>query len=509
MTDITLTAGVRQNLLSLQQTADLLNTTQNRLATGKKVNTAFDNPSAFFTSQSLSNRASDLGTLLDQIGQAQQTLNAANQGLTSLTSLLQSALSTAKQAQGSAGTTTTYNTITVSGTLPTGETLGTVTSSATTLAGGTTLTGADTLTITVVGGSTYNFTFANTDTYATIQAAINGTSGLGSSGTVSATTDGTGHLKLVSNDVTKSFSVKDATGDTKLTGAGATVTGNSTDIFQILTSGAGGITSGDQLTLAIDGGSAATITFGTGSGQVQTLAQLNTALAGVSGLGSASTAGGTSISLSVGSVVGTQNSLVIGSAGSTHATSILADLGLTAGTTTGATTSGISSTRQTLQANFNALLTQIDQLAGDSSYNGVNLLTGNNLKVLFNETATSSLTITGVTFTSAGLGLTAVAGTGFQQDLTVQSTIDSINTALATVRSQSRTFGTNSSTIQTRQDFTRNLINTLQTGSDNLVLADQNQESANLLTLQTRQQLSISALSISNQASQAVLKLFP
>jgi len=71
------------------------------------------------------------------------------------------------------------------------------------------------------------------------------------------------------------------------------------------------------------------------------------------------------------------------------------------------------------------------------------------------------------------------------------------------------TFGTNSSTIQTRQDFTKNLINTLQTGSDQLVLADQNQESANLLTLQTRQQLSISALSISNQAQQAVLKLFP
>src|SRR5258708_21252867 len=102
MSDITLTPGVRQNLLSLQNTADQLNITQNRLATGKKVNTAFDNPVAFFASQSLSNRANDLSTLLDQIGQAQQTLNAANQGLTSLTSLLQSALSTAKQAQSAA-----------------------------------------------------------------------------------------------------------------------------------------------------------------------------------------------------------------------------------------------------------------------------------------------------------------------------------------------------------------------------------------------------------------------
>ena len=84
-----------------------------------------------------------------------------------------------------------------------------------------------------------------------------------------------------------------------------------------------------------------------------------------------------------------------------------------------------------------------------------------------------------------------------------------LNTALTNVQAQTETFGTNASTISVRQDFTKNLINTLQTGSDQLVLADQNQESANLLTLQTRQQLSISALSISNQAQQAVLKLFP
>jgi flagellin len=506
MSNITLTAGVRQNLLSLQSTAELLTTTQNRLATGKKVNTAFDNPSSFFTSQSLSSRASDLGTLLDQIGQAQQTLNAANQGLTSLTGLLQSALSSAKQAQQSAGTSTTFQTITVAGTLPTGENFGNVVASATTLGSATTLSAADTLSITVLGGSTYNFTFASTDTYTSIQAAINASGATG--GTVSATTDGTGHLKLLSNDATKSFSVTDTTGGTKLTAAATAVTGSSTDIFQILTSGAGGITAGDQLTLAVNGGSAATVTFGTGNGQVQTLAQLNTALQTVSGLSSSTTVGGTAISL----VVGTssiQNSLVIGTAGSSKATSILTDLGLTAGTSTGTSISGISSTRSTLQSNYNALLSQIDQLAGDSSYNGVNLLANNNLKVIFNETATSSLTITGVNFNSAGLGLTAVSGTGFQQDANVQGTINNIDTALATVRAQSQTFGTNSSTIQTRQDFTKNLISTLQTGSDNLVLADQNEESANLLTLQTRQQLSISALSISNQASQAVLKLFP
>src|SRR5580693_2201133 len=99
MSGITLSAGVRQNLLSLQNTASLLTTTQNHLATGKKVNSAFDNPTSYFTSQSLNNRANSLNALLDQIGQATQTLDAANNGLTSLTSLLEQALSTAQQAQ--------------------------------------------------------------------------------------------------------------------------------------------------------------------------------------------------------------------------------------------------------------------------------------------------------------------------------------------------------------------------------------------------------------------------
>src|SRR5271169_2782302 len=109
MSGITLTAGVRQNLLSLQSTASLLTTTQNQLATGKKVNSAFDNPTSFFTSQSLTNRANDLSALLDQIGQAQQTLNAANDGLTGLTSLLEQALSTAQQAQQATTGTVTYS----------------------------------------------------------------------------------------------------------------------------------------------------------------------------------------------------------------------------------------------------------------------------------------------------------------------------------------------------------------------------------------------------------------
>src|ERR1700692_3054360 len=97
MTGIVLSASVRQNLLSLQSTADLLSTTQNRLATGNKVNSALDNPTNYFTAQSLNNRASDIGNLLDSIGNGVQVLQAANTGLTSLQSLVDTAKSIANQ----------------------------------------------------------------------------------------------------------------------------------------------------------------------------------------------------------------------------------------------------------------------------------------------------------------------------------------------------------------------------------------------------------------------------
>src|SRR3984885_6362413 len=140
MSNITLSAGIRQNLLSLQNTAANLTTPQEALATGKKSNTAFDNPTSYFTSQSLNNRASDLSSLLDQIGQGQQTLDAANNGLTSLTKILEQALSTAQQAQQASNDTAGVTTGTVSLTgnslaastllIPTGGTTHTVSISA-------------------------------------------------------------------------------------------------------------------------------------------------------------------------------------------------------------------------------------------------------------------------------------------------------------------------------------------------------------------------------------------
>ena len=270
MASITLSAGVRSNLLQLQQTSDLITSTQTKLATGLRVNSALDNPNNYFTAQGLNNRASDLGNLLDSMSTAINTIQAANNGISAITKLVQSAQSLVSQAQQTSDTTV----------------------------------------------------------------------------------------------------------------------------------------------------------------------------------------------------------------------------------------------RASLSSQFDSIRTQIDKLAGDSGFNGINLLNGNNLTVTMNETGTSSVTVSGVTDTSASaLSINASANNwAGASDISTAST--QLTSALTTLRSQAQTLGASLSTVQIRQDFTKATINTLQTGSSDLTLADSNQEGANLLALQTRQQLSTTALSLASQADQNVLRLF-
>jgi flagellin len=272
MSSIVLSAGVRSNLLQLQQTSDLITQTQNRLATGKKVNSALDNAINFFTAQGLDNRANSLNGLLDTMSNAINTIQAANNGITSITKLVQSAQALVSQAQQANNATT--------------------------------------------------------------QAA--------------------------------------------------------------------------------------------------------------------------------------------------------------------------------LSTQFNSLLTQIGQLAGDSSFNGINLLAGNTLTVTLNESGSSSTTVTGVNYTNANNAPLSIANAANNwaaaSDITAAST--ALSAALTSLQSESQTLSSSLSTVQIRQDFTKATINTLQTGSDALTLADSNQEGANLLALQTRQQLSSTALSLASQADQNVLRLF-
>ena len=494
---ITLSAGVRQNLLSLQNTAALSSLTQNRLATGKKVNSALDNPTNFFTSQSLSNRASDLNALLDLIGQAQKTLEAADKGLTSLTKLVESAKSIAKQARqapqpGAAG----FAAVNVTGN-PVDEVIGVANGAG---AFGAAAAAGDVGNLVVdIGGTDYTIALASGNTLDDFVTTFNGTSGLGASGAITASNNG-GVLRLTANNADVDFTIDAASTAatlTKLQLTSGAIT-NSTSLLDNI--GVGG--AGSTLSVTVNGGAAQQITFGTGVGQVSTIAELNTALGTLGGV--TATASQTAISFSVASS-STQNSLTLG----TSIAGVATALGISAGTTNGAAYSSTpNSTRSSLQLDYNALLTQIDALAGDASYNGINLLNGDDLKVVFNENGTSSQTIAGVTFNSGGLGLSAISGTGFQSDTNIDAAITSIDAALNTLRTQASKFGSNLTTVQVRQDFTKNLVNTLQTGADNLVLADSNEEGANLLALQTRQQLSSTALSLSAQADQAVLRLF-
>ncbi len=164
---------------------------------------------------------------------------------------------------------------------------------------------------------------------------------------------------------------------------------------------------------------------------------------------------------------------------------------------------------------YNNLLTQINQTANDSGYNGTNLLNGDALKLTFNQNATSSLTVQMVdsnnnptSISASNLGLATATTSEFASNSALTTLTTDLTNALNTLQSQATAISGSLSVVQNRQNFTTQMINTLQTGADNLVLADPNLEGANLLALQTRQSLSTTALSMASQAQQAVLRLF-
>jgi len=158
---------------------------------------------------------------------------------------------------------------------------------------------------------------------------------------------------------------------------------------------------------------------------------------------------------------------------------------------------------------YNALRTQLDGLVSDSTFNGTNLLnsTTTTLDVFFNSTNTTSLTISAVNVTSAGLGI-VTAASGWSTTASVKTAQSLLQTALSTLRTASSSFGNNNTILNTRSDFTDNMVTTLETASDNLVLADTNEEGANMQTLQAQSQLGIVALGISGDQASAILKLF-
>jgi len=163
--------------------------------------------------------------------------------------------------------------------------------------------------------------------------------------------------------------------------------------------------------------------------------------------------------------------------------------------------------RATLATQFGAIRTQIDRLAKDSGYKGTNLLDSGTLQVKFNEDGSSTLSISGFDATTSGLSISTAAN-NWALDTNINAAITNLDNALTTLRSQAKTLSSNLNIITTRNTFTQGMINVLTEGATSLTAADTNEEGANMLMLQVRQSLGTTALSLSAQAAQSVLRLF-
>lgn len=377
MADISLTASMRSNLLSLQQTQSLMDTTQERLSTGKKVNSAIDNPSSYYTAQSLTNRASDLSSLLDSMGQAVQTIQAANEGIEAITDFVQQAKALANTARDNA----TVKSTTSSGTY-------------------TAASDTKNITVKIEGVADQNIKVTLTDNDSLEQAATK---------IAKALNEGPDCVKDAENTVIGGFTATVENGQIKISNSKGIVANVSGTIFGITFNG---------------------------------------------------------------------------------------EIG--------------NSTRTTSMKQYNEILDQIDQLAKDSGYKGVNLLQDNDLKVVFNEDRSSYLTING-TFADTsdeGLKISRAEDWTNPDNEAINASISELENAITSLRNMASEFGNNYSIVENRENFTESLINVLEEGSDKLTLADMNEESANMLALQTRQQLAINSLSLASQAAQSVLSLF-
>lgn len=407
MADISLTASMRTNLLSLQNTQSLMDTTQERLSTGLKVNSAIDNASSYYTAQSLNNRASDLSALLDSMGQGIQTIQAANEGIEAITEFVEQAKAIANSARDAASKTD------VKGLQAKFSDVGVPTTPKT------------------ATGTSLKFEVTRTD------------------------------------GTTLDKSLKDVVDKVNAELEAADLQAKSLDDY---------------------------------------VAQVKKAIE----------AGGTEFAKIVDIKVDDKTGKITFTAKAGYnikATGAgdLAGLGKDpdAGTPTNDVTStvAVNTDRQKYALQFNEILTQIDNLAKDAGYKGINLLQMNTLTVIFNEDRSSQIEVKGTDASSVGLMLDEAVN-NWQTNEDIETSIRQTEEAISSLRIMASDYGNYYSIVQNRQSFTKSLVNVLTEGADNLTLADMNEESANMLALQTRQQLAINSLSLASQAAQGVLQLF-
>ncbi|MCM5555634.1 flagellin [Pleomorphomonas sp. NRK KF1] len=601
MSDINLTKAVRQNLLTLQGTASMMAKTQNKLATGNKVNSALDNPSNFFTAASLNSRASDLGNLMDSMASGIKTIEAADNGLSSITKTLESMQSTLRQARqdksfetasfglspanvslngsdklkmigGAFGTDTPEINLTTTGkgqkvvsdqnyaapataakakaegsidldaaTAITGGTLKinyagksvSVTLSSIGSAAGTNssdiaseiqqaIAGSDLadklqasdntagtgVKIEAIGNDNSAIDFTGSDAgiaaaYFGTAATASATNTAGSSGKYEFSVNGTA-ITLDSTDTTLTSALKTINDTLETAGSKFKAVANGSKIqIQGATTDAGALqitgTDADLFSSTAD----VTSVAGTQDSALTLLKTVDTLVAEINN--GSETKGLIKASNDNGKLriqnLSTQDLQVQGTN----------DAGQITGSNSSSATIDGNSVRSGLADQFNELRDQLDKLADDASFNGINLLRGDKLTITFNETGTSSIDILakeGKSVDSTELGVpTTLTAKDLDADTDIDATLAKVKTALNTVRSQSSAFGSNLSVVENRQEFSKNMINTLQTGAGNLTLADMNEEAANMVALQTRQSLATSSLSMANSADQNVLQL--
>ncbi len=530
MADITLTASVRSNLSTLQSTASLIGQTQERLATGNKVNSALDNPNSFFTASSLNARASDLSNLQDDIGQSVSTLGAADKGIQGINKLLDAAKAKANQALQSedADTRAKY-----------AEEFNELRTQIEDIAKdsgykGKNLLGGDGNDLLVKfnedGSSKLNIGAVDYTDLDSSNSSIK-LDRIGDTVGEIDEEDGKGAFKLgiSADDI---LSAAAGTGTNKTTDVFLDGTGADLGIGAAISDGAN-FAVGDAIT--VDGSELLTIGEGTTLGDVQEALQnkiretAGNQDATVTVTGGDLEIAGAAVNVDVGYSDNTSSGVsgasvsVIGDGGNTDITATkLKDItGFGVGDTITITeeagkthefTIGADSTVANLVNDLNAAgftdleaafdnttqeLTLDNKSKGDNAKEYSVAYTGSETGGDFGDTSKQKITA----------DVDAIAGRGWGSDELIEASLDQVRAAQEDLRAQASTFGTNLSIVTNRQDFTADLINTLQEGAGKLTLADTNLEGANLAALNTQNQIATSTLGLATQANASVLQL--
>lgn len=561
LNDISLTAGMRNNLISLQSTTTLLSRTQDRLSSGKKVNSALDNPTNFFAAQNHTQRAADLTTRKDGMTEAVQGVQAANKGITAITALIEAAKGLTQAAR--AADTGDRASL--------GSQFNEILTQISQLAADSGYKGKnflDNQTLDVLfnesGGA--KLTIAGFDATATtglgISLIITGTAAVtGATTTGVIASLGTGIINFESGHVATINPVSAVTGYhatgtfSVTTTTAAATTGQ--DLFILDPTNVSGIDAVAYASLYTGAITADSVTINgvvttgpflvTGSSGTFTVSFTGTALSGMTATGaivsfqvtiSAYMADGSSaataqnlynFTLATGDIAsgmsilsGGPNVYISGTyLADTNYTitgnTLVFNTGFSAPTATGAVTydynvgytTGSATPATTYSTDFTGSFTTGADITS-VMISGVAVTTGNYSiagNVISFVTGFAPTTGQEVTYLVKAADTAAIAG-GWTADTGIDNSVTALNSAIATLRTNSATLASNLSVVTIREDFTDGMVNTLLKGADNLTLADMNEEGANMLMLQTRQQLGTTSLKMASDAAQSVLRLF-